>query len=67
VKTNGDADHEDEVHDPKQPSSPLPAERRLSVASLDNVNLEDSIELNGDVEKCKFAIRACKICRGINA
>lgn len=50
---NGDANHEE--HDSKKPSSPLLTQRPLSVASLDNVNLEDSIEMNGDVGKCKFA------------
>ncbi|KAH8601878.1 rab-GTPase-TBC domain-containing protein [Bisporella sp. PMI_857] len=42
--TNGESDAQ-------QPKSSLQNERRLSQASLDNVNLEDSGALNSDVEK----------------
>lgn len=51
-KTNGDAEHEEQ--ETKKPSSPLLTEQRLSTASLDNVNLEDSVELNGNLEKSEL-------------
>lgn len=49
AETNGDVEHNE--HDTQQPNSPLLTSRNLSTTSLDNVNLEDTNDVDGAAVK----------------
>ncbi|KAG9244020.1 rab-GTPase-TBC domain-containing protein [Calycina marina] len=51
VETNGEGDHKEDGQETNHPGSILLTERRISTASLADINLEEVTDLNGQLEK----------------